>query len=104
MRALAVKSSVILACWCAALAVVWAAPVGQTYYVDSATGSDAHEGLSPATAWQTLAQANSREFAPGDRLLLKAGTAYSGTLSLHGRGTPVAPIVVASMAPGRCRR
>ena len=33
-------SLVILACGCMALAVVWSAPVGRTYYVDSATGSD----------------------------------------------------------------
>ena len=100
MRALAPRSLLIVAWGCMALAVVWSAPVGRTYYVDSSTGSDGKDGLSPATAWRTLAPANAREFTPGDRLLLKAGTAYAGPLSLHGRGTPSAPIVVGKYGTG----
>lgn len=28
------------------------------YYVDATGGSDANDGLTPATAWQTIAQVN----------------------------------------------
>lgn len=33
-----------------------------TYYVSASGGSDAADGLSPATAWQTLGHVNSQIF------------------------------------------
>ncbi len=78
----------------ASTCTTWSAPAGVEYYLDALTGSDANSGRSPQAAWQTLGPANKTEFAPGSRLLLKAGTSYQGPLTLHGRGKPGAPIVV----------
>jgi hypothetical protein len=51
--------------------------------------------LSPAQAWRTLAPANSREFSAGDRLLLRAGSAWRGVaLRPRGSGTASAPIAI----------
>ncbi|WP_345713332.1 carboxypeptidase regulatory-like domain-containing protein, partial [Kineococcus glutinatus] len=50
---------------------------GVTYHVDSAGGSDSADGRSPATAWRSLAKVNATTFAPGDRILLKAGSSWS---------------------------
>jgi endonuclease/exonuclease/phosphatase family metal-dependent hydrolase len=62
-------------------------PSRTTYYIDSATGHDAGDGTSPDRAWKTLEAVNSKEFSPGDRILLKAGTSYDGALRLRGSGT-----------------
>ncbi len=35
-----------------------------TYHVDQADGDDSRDGLSPATAWRTLAPVNAATFAP----------------------------------------
>ena len=45
---------------------------GTTYYVSSSSGSDASDGLSVTTAWQTLARVNSQALLPGDSVLLTA--------------------------------
>ena len=51
-----------------------------TFYFDSAGGSDANDGLTPATAWQTLDKANAVPAKPGDRVLFKRGGVWRGTL------------------------
>ena len=53
-----------------------AAPAQAVTYYLSPTGSDAATGTSPATAWATLARANSR-VVPGDVVVMAAGT-YAG--------------------------
>ena len=67
------------------VAVLVAALVGSvqatTFYFDSAAGSDANDGLTPATAWQTLAKANEVPAKPGDRVLFKRGGVWRGTLT-----------------------
>ena len=62
---------------------------GQTYYVDAVKGQDAHSGLSPDLAWQSLSKVNSRVFQPGDRILFKAGTRHTGLLVPRGSGALV---------------
>lgn len=57
-----------------------AAEAPSTYYV-SATGNDAMDGLSQATAWRTLQPANARALA-GDTLLLQGGATFAGPLNL----------------------
>jgi hypothetical protein len=74
---------------------------GADYYLSSSGGSDAAVGTSPAAAWRSLERAGKAAFAPGDRLLLKAGDRFAGSLvlgspdrvleglsiSAHGEGT-----------------
>ena len=62
-----------------------------THYLDCATGNDNATGTSTRTPWRTLAKA-STAYRPGDRLLLKRGTACTGTLAPTGNGIPTAPI------------
>ena len=38
------------------------------YYIDATNGSDLADGLTPATAWQTLTKANSAPLLSGDTL------------------------------------
>ncbi|MDZ7616162.1 MAG: TIM barrel protein, partial [Patescibacteria group bacterium] len=66
----------------------------ETYYLDADNGSDSHLGTSPEKPWKSLEKVNATVVAPGDRLLLKAGTSYAGTLKLQGSGREGAVIVV----------
>ena len=49
------------------------------YYVSN-TGSNAANGLTPATAWQTLSKITSLTVASGDSILLKAGDTWNEVL------------------------
>ena len=55
-----------------------AAAVATTYYLDSEGGNDANDGVTPATAWQTLAKANDLKPQPGDKILFKRGGVWRG--------------------------
>lgn len=68
--------------------------VGTTYYVDSVNGSDSASGTSASNAWKSLHKVNTTIFNPGDKILLKAGTSYSGQLYPKGSGSPEAPIII----------
>ena len=56
-------------------------PAVLTYYVASA-GSDSADGLTPATAWETLAKVNSLTLTPGTSILFSRGDSWIGTVSL----------------------
>jgi len=71
-----------------------AASIGTTYYIDSVNGSDSASGTSTSKAWKSLRKINSTIFNPGDKILFKAGTSYSGQLYPKGSGSAEAPIVV----------
>ncbi len=72
-----------------------------TYHVDSHDGDDRHDGHTPAQAWRSLEKVNASTFAPGDRLLLHAGSKWEG-VALHplGSGRPDAPIVLGRYGEG----
>ncbi|MGK5637064.1 right-handed parallel beta-helix repeat-containing protein [Streptomyces sp. URMC 126] len=71
-----------------------------TYFVDCAKGNDDAKGTDEATAWRSLARANSVTFAPGDRLLLRGGTTCRGTLAPKGSGTAKEPVTVEPYGTG----
>ncbi|TAX39164.1 right-handed parallel beta-helix repeat-containing protein [Rhizobium leguminosarum] len=52
-----------------------------TYYVDPA-GSDAANGLTQATAWQTLSKVNGATIPAGASVLFKGGSTFTGALDL----------------------
>ena len=64
----------------------------KNYYVNSQSGDDASSGTSRAHAWRTLARVNQQVFQPGDRILFKAGTCYTGQLAPQGSGNENHPI------------
>ena len=74
---------------------------GLTYYL-SATGDDAADGTSPATAWQTLNRATAAQLPPGTQVLLEGGAQFTGPLALTAEdaGDPGNPVYVASYGQG----
>ncbi len=69
-------------------------PAPVTYYLDSAAGNDANSGTSSDAAWKSLGKANSVQFNPGDKILLKAGSVWTGQLTPQGSGDSTAPITI----------
>lgn len=67
---------------------------GTTYYVDAAAGDDGNGGTTQGTAWKTLDKVSSTTFAPGDKILFKAGERWTGTLYPKGSGESGNPIVI----------
>lgn len=65
----------------AVLVGAWRPARAADYFVRP-TGDDAGAGTSHETAWRTLAAVNQRAagagFAPGDRILLLAGSTFEG--------------------------
>ncbi|MCW5977705.1 MAG: right-handed parallel beta-helix repeat-containing protein [Bryobacteraceae bacterium] len=80
--------------------VLLASAAGKTYYVDGAAGNDANDGLSEAKAWKSLEKVNRAAFEPGDRILFKAGTSFTGQLRAKGSGREGSPIVVDMFGTG----
>jgi len=67
-----------------------------TYHLDCQNGRDQNDGLSPATAWQSLTRANQQTYGPGDNLLLKRGCLWQGPgFKARGNGTALTPITLA---------
>ena len=74
----------LVAAACLALGLGRAA--GAVYYIDSESGDDARGGLAPAQAWKSLEKVNGQVFQPGDQILFKSGTHYTGQLKPQGSG------------------
>lgn len=68
--------------------------ITSTVYVNSETGNDNNDGLSERSAWQTLNKVNTLTFGPGTRILLKAGSRWTGELCPKGSGSQKQPIVI----------
>ncbi|MGX1267819.1 right-handed parallel beta-helix repeat-containing protein [Streptomyces phaeoluteigriseus] len=66
-------------------------------------GDDTGDGRSPGTAWRTLRRADTVRFQPGDRLRLKGGARFPGTLSIGqgDAGEARRPVVIESYGKGR---
>lgn len=70
---------------------------GRDYFIDATLGRDNAAGTSPKTAWRTLAKANATTFAPGDRILLKAGEQWQDEqLWPKGSGSAGKPITISA--------
>ncbi len=64
------------------------------YYVDATGGNDTNTGKSPAAPWKNISKINAITFQPGDSILLKSGSVWSGQLLLQGSGTKEKPVIV----------
>jgi hypothetical protein len=84
----------------AAHAAPRAAAATTTYYVDSASGSDANNGTSEATPWQSLSKVNSTTFPAGSQVLFKSGGSWTGTLKPQGSGSAAAPNTIGRYGEG----
>ncbi len=72
----------------------------QNIYVDSENGKDTNSGKSEKEALKTLYAASQKSYAPGSKILLKAGQTFSGNLTITGSGTAKKPIIVSSYGKG----
>lgn len=72
----------------------WKSSGNTPYYVDSAGGNDKAVGDSASYAWQTLKRVSSGTFAPGDRILLRAGGTWTEFLAPGGSGNEQFPITL----------
>ncbi|MEC1523730.1 discoidin domain-containing protein [Neobacillus niacini] len=66
----------------------------RTFYVDATNGNDSNDGRSEQTPWKSLEKVNASTFSPGDRILLKSGERWKGSLHPLGSGTQGKPIVL----------
>lgn len=71
-----------------------------TFYVDAKGGNDNNDGMSPDSAFKSLFKVSSKYYQPGDKILFKCGTTFSGTLEIRGDGTESSPILVGSYGEG----
>ena len=75
-----------------------------TYYVNSNNGDDARNGTSIEGAWKSLEPVNINVFQPGDQLLFKAGSRFTGQLQPQGSGAMVdgkpVPITIGKYGDG----
>jgi hypothetical protein len=71
-----------------------------TYYVSSSTGSDANNGTSSTTAWQTIAHVNGQTFNPGDSVLFKRGDVWNESLTPPSSGSSGSPITFDAYGTG----
>lgn len=72
------------------------------YYVDSVSGSDTNDG-SETDPYKTLKALHMKTLAPGDRILLKAGSVYNGldaALMFKGSGLQEKPIYIGMYGEG----
>ncbi|MEQ4209360.1 discoidin domain-containing protein [Actinopolymorpha sp. B9G3] len=78
---------------------------GTDYFIDATNGSDNAGGTSPESAWRSLAKANATTFAPGDRILLKAGEQWHDEqLWPKGSGSAGRPITISAYGDPRAGR
>jgi len=75
-----------------------ARPSWATYYYVAAGGDDDGDGLSPETAFRTVAPINNLRFLPGDVISFHGGDTFTGPLrfSSSDSGTSVSPVLVTS--------
>ena len=72
------------------------------HYFISNTGDDHNNGLSSKTAWRSLQKLNEQTLQPGDKVLLKGGEEFEGTIVLNSldNGTGTSPITISSYGTG----
>ncbi len=73
----------------------------RTFHVDPA-GEDTADGLTPATAWKTLAKVAAQQgsLQPGDLVLLKRGATFRESLNFSRSGASGRPIVIGAYGVG----
>jgi hypothetical protein len=76
------------------------APLQPPAYYVSPAGDDTGDGLSPLSAWRTVAKVNSTALPPGAHVLFERGGEWHEQLSVSSSGTPDAPVVFGSYGSG----
>src|SRR3954469_20255743 len=76
-----------------------------TYYFSSSTGDDSRsstQARNSSTPWKTLSKLNSifGTLQPGDKVLLKRGDVFYGSITVKKSGTSSSPITIADYGSG----
>lgn len=78
--------------------------VNATNYYISNAGSDAANGLTPATSWQNISKVNSFSLSPGfaggDSILFNRGDSWNDTIRISNSGTSGHKIIIAAYGTG----
>ena len=77
---------------------------GLDYYIDSVSGSDDNTGTVENSPWKSLAKVSRITFQPGDKILFKRGSSYSGCVTINGDGTEINPITISTYGAGDAPR
>ncbi|NQX64032.1 fibronectin type III domain-containing protein [Paenibacillus qinlingensis] len=89
------SAAVLMTAWIAVAPGEHAYADNTAYYVDAVNGNDSNNGTSTTTAWRTLSKVNAKtNYLPGDQILFKSGTSYTGSLKLRNSGASGNPIIV----------
>lgn len=67
----------------------------------SAAGNDNNDGLTPATAWATIAKVNAATLASNDVVAFRGGDTFTGTITPQRDGTAAASLVFTSYGVGQ---
>ncbi len=95
MKNLRMASHLLVALYCLLLLICMGTPAwAAVYYVDATYGNDTNSGLSPDTAWKTVAKVSNTAFEPGDQILFKRGETWHEGLWFKWSGAPDSPIVI----------
>lgn len=71
-----------------------------TYYIDSEGGADNRSGTASDAAWRSLDKLRQVALEPGDRILLKRGSKFSGSILIESSGREGSPIAVDAYGDG----
>ena len=74
--------------------------VATRYYVDSQGGNDRNNGLEAATAWKSHTKVRETKLRPGDVIMFKRNSQFSGPIQITESGTPDKPIVLTAFGAG----
>ncbi|MDR3725122.1 MAG: right-handed parallel beta-helix repeat-containing protein [Terracidiphilus sp.] len=82
------------------LALCRIAPAQTTHYLDCNRTAGAGDSLRPESAWNSVSQANTFIFQPGDKLLLRRGSQCNGMLEPKGSGSAQTAIILSAYGDG----
>jgi len=83
------------------LAFVTLTLAAKNYYLTSSGGDNSNNGSSPETAWKSVEKINRAKLQPGDKILFRAGDAFTGQLKIEVQGQPGKPIIVSNYGEGK---
>ena len=70
------------------------------YFIDSISGNDSYDGLSPESAFKSLEKMGKIELSGGDRILLKKDCVFKGSLTVSSSGKEGLPIEISAYGQG----
>jgi uncharacterized repeat protein (TIGR01451 family) len=75
---------------------------GAIYYVSSSGGNDSNNGLSPDTAFKTIAKVNGLALQPGDQVLFKCGDTWRAEMLIVSKSGAASSPITFSSYPAVC--